>query len=391
MRMQPIISHVQVVNTACSQQKRKTQSHPLIFSRMMARSRHLTHSTPKSSPQAHEPQPTDQPASSSVRTRKPDPDPTSPFFLVPDVSYNILAQIRPFTSRLLRGQQQLHQLLLPAQPSPDDLHALLTGPTDPSDGSPGLARAFVVVVFAVLANHVRRMILPALAVGGFGTPIATLKLAAGSPAIFLQDEIEAGVLGRSAGWEGAWKVVGDIVGGFAVRGAVTESRRQWGSEADKATVVTAVVYCVWVLGCAEYVHARAVHAVAVGIAYAKLTGGGPAHRQALREMLLPSTLSGVLKVLGSHLELAYYVIYGLFPLLCLAARSAIRTDPGRSRPGLALLIAGWAWGTGYVARYSNKYYIGLEMSGLLLVLWWVSAAAAIFAWRALRTRFRCGA
>ncbi|KAK2054319.1 hypothetical protein LY76DRAFT_597050 [Colletotrichum caudatum] len=358
----------------------------------MARSRHPTHSTPKSSPRAHEPpQPTDQPASSSVTTRKPAPDPTSPLVLVPDESYNILAQLRPLTSCLVRGQQQLHRLLVPAQPSLDALHALLTGPADPSDGDPRLARAFAVVVFAVLANHVRRMILPALAVGGFGAPIATLKLAAGSPAIFLQEEIEAGVLGRSTGREGAWKVVGDIVGGFAVRGAVAGSPRQWGSGADKATVVTAVVYCVWVLGCAEYVHARAVHAVAVGIAYAKLGGGGPAHRQALREMLLPSTLSGVLKVLGSHLELAYYVTYGLFPLLCLAARSAIRTDPGRSRPGLALLIAGWAWGTGYVTRYSNKYYIGLEMSGLLLVLWWVSAAAAVFAWRNLRTRFRCRA
>ncbi|KAK2038766.1 hypothetical protein LZ31DRAFT_599373 [Colletotrichum somersetense] len=329
-----------------------------------------------------------QPASSLATTRKPEPDPTSPFFLVPDVSYNILAQTRPFTSRLLRGQQQLHRLLIPAQPSPDALHALLTGPTDPSDGSPRLARAFAVVVFAILTNHVRRMIFPTLAVGGFGAPIGTLKLAAGSPAIFLQEEIETGVLGRSARREGPWKVVGDIVGGFAVRGAVAGSPRQWGSEADKAMVVTAVVYCVWVLGCAEYVHARAVHAVAVGIAYAKLIGGGPAHRQALREMLLPSTLSGVLKVLGSHLELAYYVIHGLFPLLCLAARSAIRMDPGRSRPGLALLIAGWAWGTGYVTRYSNKYYIGLEMSELLLVLWWISAAAAVFAWRALRTRFK---
>ncbi|KAK1994419.1 hypothetical protein LX36DRAFT_660602 [Colletotrichum falcatum] len=329
-------------------------------------------------------QPSDGRAS-SVTTR--DPDPRGPFALVPAASYNTLAQLRPLSSCLLRGRR-LHRLLIPAKPYPDALQAFLAGPKEPSDGSPRLARAFAVVVFAVLANHVRRMMLPALAVGGFGAPIATLKLAAGSPAIFLQEEMETGILGRSAGWEGGWKVVGDIVGGFAVRSAVTGTPRRWGGAADKAMAVTAVVCCVWILGCAEYIHARAAHAVAVGIAYVTLIRGGPAHRQALREILLPSTSAGALKVLGSHLELACYLVHGLFPLLCLAARSAVRPDPRRSRPGLAFLVAGWAWGTGYVTRYSNKYYIGLEMSGLLLVLWWISAAAAIFAWRALRTWFQ---
>ncbi|KDN63943.1 hypothetical protein CSUB01_06576 [Colletotrichum sublineola] len=334
---------------------------------------------------AKTPHPSDGPASPLVTTRDPDSDPTSPFALVPAAAYNTLAQLQPLTSGLLRGRRQLHRLLLPAQLSPDVLYAFLTGPTKRSDGRPRLARAFGVVVFAILTNHVRRMVFPALAVGGFGAPIATLKLAAGSPAIFLREEMETGILGRSAGWEGAWKFAGDIVSGFAVRGAVSNSPGGQTRGADKAMVVAAVVYCVWILGCVEYVHARAVHTVAVGIAYANLIRGGPAHRQALREILLPSTSSGAaLKVLGFHLELAFYVRCGLFPLLCLAVRSAFRSDPRRSRPGLAFLIAGWAWGTGYVTRYSNKYYIGLEMSGLLLVLWWISVAATVFAWRAPR-------
>ncbi|KAK1984492.1 hypothetical protein LZ30DRAFT_779787 [Colletotrichum cereale] len=355
-----------------------------------AKTPHATPSAPISSPAHEPPQPSDRRAS-AVKTRDLDLSPTSPFALIPAASYNTLAQLRPLTSHLLRGRRWLDQLLLPAQPGPDTLHAFLTEPAEPCNGRPRLARAFAVVVFAIIANHVRRMVVPALAVGGFGAPIATLKLAAGSPATFLQEEMGTGVLGRSVGWEGAWKAVGDVVGGFAARGAAVRGPRRRGPrsrEADKVVVVTAIVYCVWALGCAEYVHARAVHAVAVGIAYAKLIGGGPAHRQALREMLLPSSPSAVLKILGSHLELAYYVTYGLLPLLYLAAQSAFRPDPRRGRPGLALLIAGWAWGTGYVTRYSNKYYIGLEMSGLLLVLWWISAAAAIFAWSALQTRFK---
>ncbi|KZL78233.1 hypothetical protein CT0861_07882 [Colletotrichum tofieldiae] len=345
-------------------------------------------STPISSPSAQGPP---RPPSSARRvfpnhTRDPDPSSTNPFALIPAASYNSLAQLWPLTSRLLSDRWRLKWFLLPAQPgSPrhsDALHALLT---EVGNGRSRFVRNFAIVVFAILVNHVRRMVFPALGVGGFGAPIATLKLAVGSPEIFLREEMDMGILGRNAGWEGVWKVVGDVVGGSAVKDVLVGASDQ---EIEKSMVVGAVVYCVWILGCAEYVHARAVHVVAVGIAYTKLICGGPAHQQALRNILLPSASSRTLKVLGSHLELACYVVYGLLPLLYLAARFALRLKPTRSRPELALLIAGWAWGTGYATRYSNKYYIGLEMSGLLLVLWWISAAAAVFAWTALRTRLK---
>ncbi|GKT86484.1 hypothetical protein Ct61P_04334 [Colletotrichum tofieldiae] len=373
-------------------------------------------STPISSPSAQGPP---RPPSSARRvfpnhTRDPDPSSTNPFALIPAASYNSLAQLWPLTSRLLSDRWRLKWFLLPAQPgSPrhsDALHALLT---EVGNGRSRFVRNFAIVVFAILVNHVRRMVFPALGVGGFGAPIATLKLAVGSPEIFLREEMDMGILGGMR--DG--KVVGDVVGGSAVKDVLVGASDQWllhrlrgkmmqngrnfikqgggwkvtkqrGREIEKSMVVGAVVYCVWILGCAEYVHARAVHVVAVGIAYTKLICGGPAHQQALRNILLPSASSRTLKVLGSHLELACYVVYGLLPLLYLAARFALRLKPTRSRPELALLIAGWAWGTGYATRYSNKYYIGLEMSGLLLVLWWISAAAAVFAWTALRTRLK---
>ncbi|KAK6224536.1 hypothetical protein QIS74_02863 [Colletotrichum tabaci] len=322
---------------------------------------------PSKSLSSHPPQ-----ASSPPDTRtSPNSPRTRPIIaLIPDASYNALAQLRLITTRRPRTTRRLS----------DALHAVSTH----LDGR--RARGFAVVVFAILANHVRRMVLPALGVGGFGAPIATLKLAAGSPAIFLEEEVRAGVLGRNAGWEGAWKVVGDAVGGYAVErvadGGGTKTR---GQRTDRDMVVSTVVFLVWALGCAEYVHARAAHAAAVGIAHVKLLLGGPAHRRALAGILFPPSAAGVLAVLGSHLELACYVAYGLLPLLSFAAGLVFRRNPRRSRPGLAVLMAGWAWGTGYVARYSNKYYIGLEMSGLLLVGWWT---LALFGWRALRARIR---
>lgn len=343
-------------------------------------------------------------------------------------------------ARLPGDRAVLRKILMPALPvSARQSAAVRTFFTEVSGG---FARSFAIVVFAVLTNHVRRMVFPSLGVGGFGGPIATLKLAVGSPDIFLQEEIDKGFFGRNSGREGLWKVFGDFVGGFVLMYILVGSCLRWdanrtwfrsvqkwetGEMLDmqdrdfrdfqmdvkeketrrrearwlrKVMVPAAVVYVVWILGCAEYIHARAVHVVAVGIAYFKLLRGGPAHQEALIAIFLPSSTStshsshshiisfqelvGMLKILGFHLELASYIIWGLYPLLRLAIRTSLRRNPQNSRPALAFLIAGWAWGTGYVTRYSNKYYIGLEMSGLLLVLWWTLAAGVVFGWNALR-------
>ncbi|KAJ0162117.1 hypothetical protein CTA2_5088 [Colletotrichum tanaceti] len=359
--------------------------------------------------------------SSHPQASSPPDSPRTVIALIPDASsYSILAQLRPVLPRRLRTSTTPQRLADALR----TLSAHLLELDDDDDDDGRRARGFAVVVFAVLANHVRRMILPALGVGGFGGPIAALKLAAGSPAVFLGQEttraggvfVVAVPLGRNAGWEGAWKVLGDAVGGYAVErvadGGRTKGKARRGqrrtdkdkdededkdndNDNDKEMVANTVVLLVWALGCAEYVHARAAHAAAVGIAHVKLLLGGPAHRRALRGILFPPSAAGRLAVFGSHLELACYVAYGLLPLLSLAAglvfgrdpRRNPERDPGRrSRPGLALLMAGWAWATGYVARYSNKYYIGLEMSGLLLVGWWTLAATAMFGWRAVRAR-----
>ncbi|UQC73901.1 uncharacterized protein CLUP02_00548 [Colletotrichum lupini] len=326
-----------------------------------------------------------------------------PFALIPAASYSALAQLYQLVRLCIGDQSQIARLLSHLrQPGLAPAATALVGG--------GYARSFAVVVFAVLVNHVRRMLAPALGVGAFGGPIATLKLAVGSPALFLKEEIEVGFFGRVFTREGASKLLGDVIGTVIFQRVLIHSaseldpinratnfrpenpntsRRGTGVDdirvraIEKRKTAALVVYLVWILGCAEYLHARVAHVVAVGIAYSKLLRGGLLHKQALREVLLPFTspyssslikcLGEGLSVVGFHLELVCSIAWGLYPLLRLATGSTLRMDPRKSRPELAMLIAAWAWGTGYVTRYSNKYYIGLEISGLLLVMWWIFA------------------
>ncbi|KAI3558401.1 hypothetical protein CABS01_10090 [Colletotrichum abscissum] len=316
-----------------------------------------------------------------------------PFALIPAASYSALAQLYRLVRLCIGDQSQVARLLSHSrQPGLAPAAAALVGG--------GYARSFAVMVFAVLVNHVRRMLAPALGVGALGGPIATLKLAVGSPALFLKEEIEVGFFGRVFTSEGAWKLLGDIIGTVVFVRVLKryslvkpdDQRRSWSGigldgvrtrAIEKRKTAALVVYLVWILGCAEYLHARVAHIVAVGIAYFKLLRGGLLHKQALCEVVLPFTspkpsslidsIWETLNIVGFHLELVCFIAWGLYPLIRLAIRSTLRLDPSKSRPELAMLIAAWVWGTGYVTRYSNKYYIGLEISGLLLVMWWIFA------------------
>ncbi|KAF3810012.1 hypothetical protein GCG54_00002461 [Colletotrichum gloeosporioides] len=271
-----------------------------------------------------------------------------------------------------------------------------------------------VVVFAVLVNHVRRMVVKGSVVGGFGGVVPGVKMAVGSPDIFLKEEVEKG-------WGGWGKVVGDVVGmaagdvlvRFEERGRV-KTRREM-----KEAVVAAVVVVVWMLGAAEYVHARVAHLVAVVIAYWRMVNGGEVYWEALWRVFCPEgpSLMAVIKeegygavgrafvqgfwgnerrlrILFFHVELAMYAVYGVYPLLKLASIRALGMTWVRGTgwkwvgisPWLAVLIAGWAWGTAFVARYSNKYFIGLQMCDMVLVGWWIVAVGGVFGWGFVKRR-----
>lgn len=269
------------------------------------------------------------------------------------------------------------------------------------------------VVFAVLVNHVRRMVVKGSVVGGFGGVVAGVKMAVGSPE-FLREEVEKG-------WGGGGKLVGDLLGMMAgeVLVRLEERGRVKTRREEKGAVVAAVVLVVWMLGAAEYVHARVAHLVAVGIAYWRMVSGGEMYWEALWRVFCPNgpSLMAVLKeggyralgrafvegfwanehrlrILFFHAELLVYMVFGVYPLLKLALTRALGFGFVRGKgwrwvgmsPWLAVLIAGWAWGTGFVARYSNKYFIGLQMCDMVLVGWWIVVVGGVFGWGFVKGR-----
>lgn len=376
---------------------------------------------------------------------------SSPFLLVPPALWSSPAQAVRLVLAVMPGGvtriffDALYYLVIPGPYAASSVRALATFLSGGEDGvGVSLAARVGVVVFGVLANHIRRVLCPGLGVGGYAGPVGMLKLARGSPELFLKEEFENGFPGRSWGLAsgGATKVLGDWLGAFAggmLWGCVSrleDSRRprrrneekmdeRWIEKAERSErkmgCVAAVLVLVWALAGAEYVHARGAHVVALGVAYWKMAMQGEEHRLALWRIFVPSSsipddggaldlaktfLLGFwqenqnrLGVAWFHLEMLAWLRHGAYHLLKLAALSALGFGMsghwerqfewlGTPRPGLALVMAAWAWGTGYVVRHSNKYYIGLEMSDGLLVAWWACAAGVVGLWRGGRGWFR---
>ncbi|TEA05993.1 hypothetical protein C8034_v001434 [Colletotrichum sidae] len=365
---------------------------------------------------------------------------STPFTRVPAPAWSPIAQFLAILHQLLPGaalntlQTVLWRYFLPTTHWHTTLYTLVKFLGTMKAGRPGYGQAFGITVFAILANHVRRVLLPESGVGGFRGPIGMLKLAAGSPTLFLEEEFEKG-MGRNWGLERrvfvrlGFDSLGLIAGSWLVYFVDKMERRKEknGDErlekkeeqaADYETLVVsdqerktlgdddkrqrawgcvaAVAVMVWALGSVEYLHARAVHVAAVGVAYWKMWKGGEVYWEALVRLFVPEgkkigSLEDpvafamgfwrnemIWRILQFHVELIWYLCNGVYASVRLAAASAIglrKASTGKGctwkwEPTLALLAAGWAWTTGYLTMYSNKYYIVLEMSDLLLVGWW---------------------
>ncbi|KXH51829.1 hypothetical protein CSAL01_06288 [Colletotrichum salicis] len=291
---------------------------------------------PSPSASTHIESPNDRVSAAATRNRSSmandGPLSESLFTLIPTASYSALAQLYHLARPCLSDQSQATRLFSPVLRSDfaPAVEALFIG---------GYGHSFAVVVFAVLVNHVRRMLAPALGVGAFGGPILTLKLAIGSPALFLGEEVEVGFFGRASTPEGAWKLLGDVVGtivfervlvraaeeletvkGYSkieTKGSTANGRTKDADEVrvrviQKRRTAALVVYLVWILGCAEYLHTRAAHVVAVGIAYTKLLRGDMLHKQALWEVILPFTSprsSSLIESVGESLSVTSHQFY----------------------------------------------------------------------------------
>jgi hypothetical protein len=251
----------------------------------------------------------------------------------------------------------------------------------PSLFSRGRGRAFIYLLLAILVNHIRRTLWPWLGGDLHYAPLGDLKLAIGSPHLFLAE-----VLGRT--WRERIEMMGikmgvDVLGALAV-GALVEEKEGESVRMDVARV-GAVVY---MLSAVEYVHARTCHTLAVMVACVKGVvplpktiwgvggGGSEAHRAAHW---------GVLRAAGSAARIALavrvvvYVMFALVPMVVGAARGV-----GAGRPGMGVVMAGVGYVTYVVTRWSNKYYMVLEMWGMVLVMGWVAVAGVLVVGDVLR-------
>ncbi|KAH6680053.1 hypothetical protein F5X68DRAFT_212521 [Plectosphaerella plurivora] len=248
----------------------------------------------------------------------------------------------------------------------------------PSLFSHGCGRALVYLLLGILVNHVRRTLWPWLGGDLHYAPLGDLKLAIGSPHVFLGE-----VLGR--GWGErigmmAWKMGVDVLGAFAVGVLVEEEKKKEEEESVRIDVarVGAVVY---MLSAVEYVHARTCHTVAVILACIKglvplpktvwgIGGGGTeAHRAAHWEVLRGAGSAARTAV---ACRMVVYIMYALGPMVIGAMRGV-----AAGRPGMGMVMVGVGYVTYVVTRWSNKYYMLLEMWGMVMVLGWAAVAGVV--------------
>jgi hypothetical protein len=260
----------------------------------------------------------------------------------------------------------------------------------------GYRRAFGYFGVAILTHHIRRMLAPWLGLYMYHTPLADVKMALGSPSVFLDEALS--YTWRFALFMAAQKWVTDMFGAVTIRilGLDAESSENWGSAQSRApspplgpgpdgnpivTIsapvnlpkplmdVARVGYLVWTLASAEYMFARSANTAAFLIAYTKLVFlGGDAEHIALGRVLQRHWANVPLHVW----QVVYYISNGLYPILSGALASALR-----GQASLLLVIVGVSGGLAFVTRYSNKLYIVLELSGLVLVLGLCVVAAMV--------------
>ncbi|KAL2753406.1 hypothetical protein ACRALDRAFT_1094745 [Sodiomyces alcalophilus JCM 7366] len=239
--------------------------------------------------------------------------------------------------------------------------------------SEGYVAAGVYFILAILINHVRRMLAPwvgTLSGACFvhsATPLSDLKLAVGSADVFLDEVLSCSALGDVVG---AVVVKGclELLAALAVRRLV-DGRSTTGKEVGIGMDVARLGFVVWMLAGAEYAQARSCRVIAVVAAWGKLVLGSRDHRVALGHVL---ARHGWAKVLAHGWSVGLYLCFGVVPLF----RGAVG-EAARGRIGLLGMLGAVVYVTYLVTRYSNKYYMILELWGLVMVCWWVVVGVVV--------------
>lgn len=248
---------------------------------------------------------------------------------------------------------------------------IILGLTDPAYSDPvraslfehGASRAAIRILVAVVLNHIRRVLVPWLGQFLWHHAVADLRAARSSPGQYLEGATTYGWLPFAA-----WMVSASAlprVRGFLRRAALHDGTGDgW-----------AVLYLATGLITLEAAYTRTCWTFAQLYAYAALFAGGvPEHD--LLERTLTERPAKITAQLGLVLG---WLVYAVLPVIA----------TGLEGRWARLVGHGAVWGgTAYVVKHSDRFFLALEMSDVLVTLTWMVCGMVFAGMEALGAKSR---
>ncbi|KAK3196538.1 hypothetical protein K4F52_000420 [Lecanicillium sp. MT-2017a] len=241
----------------------------------------------------------------------------------------------------------------------------------------GYVAAVSLMLAAVLVNHIRRILVPWLGQFLWWHPVEAMKMAKGSPHYFLllQLRLDNAALGRWLLQMAALALCRRELRRYLASG---QHRRRRAAVAMDACCILHLALCLADLE-AAYAESCWAGAWLYATGYIWLRGSSAQRSFALKLLWEPWEEGEATAQKGRGMTTLAMVVVGLLLL-----RAGWRTTrPFRTR-GLGVAVSALAvfWGllgagTVHVVRYSNKYFIWLEMTDMLLTWLWMGLAVGV--------------
>ncbi|CAH0015227.1 unnamed protein product [Clonostachys rhizophaga] len=234
----------------------------------------------------------------------------------------------------------------------------------------GRSHGAVCLVVAITLNHMRRLLFPAATQFFWPHALADMKLARSSPHRLLEQSVV------SFDWLPfvAWAVFTYLLAMLpALLGQLVTAHCGRGS--SRATAAACIVaYVAASLAWAEHAYVQSCWTLAQLYACWRLVSRGGDAERAFLQKLLEEQSARATAVLG-------LVALGLHFRVLPVAQQAVRGH----WPGV-LVYLGMGVGTAYMVRYSNKFFILLELADMWITLAWFGGAFVLHGMEVLRRR-----
>ncbi|CAG9982639.1 unnamed protein product [Clonostachys byssicola] len=234
----------------------------------------------------------------------------------------------------------------------------------------GRGHGAVCLAVAITLNHMRRLLLPSATQFFWPHALADMKLARSSPHGLLEQSV------ASFDWLplAAWAVTAYLLAMLpSLLGQLVTAHCGRGSSRGTAAACI-VAYVAASLAWAEHAYVQSCWTLAQVYACWRLVSRGGDAERAFLQRLLEEQSARATAVLG-------LVALGLHFRVLPVAQQAVRGH----WPGV-LVYLGMGAGTAYMVRYSNKFFILLELADMWITLAWFGGAFVLHGMEVLRRR-----